>query len=165
MILSAIVAMSEDGLIGTGNNLPWHLPHDLKRFKSLTMGHPMVMGRKTYEAIGRPLPGRTSIVLTRNPEYRAPEGVVVVPSLEQALNACPEDTEVFVIGGAAVYRAALPRVERLYVTLVHGTPEGDIYFPDEDLRQWQLVQEEHHEADETHAYPFSFLEYHRSSRS
>ena len=162
MILSAIVAMTTNGLIGAGDHLPWHLPDDLKRFKALTMGHPMIMGRETYQAIGRPLPGRTSIVLTRNPGLQVPEGVVVVQNLEQALNGCLEDPEAFVIGGAEVYRVALPRVERLYVTLVYGTPEGDSYLPDEDLSRWELVQEEHHAADQSHAYPFSFFEYHRS---
>jgi len=161
MTLCVIVAVSENGVIGRDGDLPWYLPDDLKRFKTLTLGHPMVMGRRTYESIGRPLPGRTSVVLTRNPDF-APEGVTVVPSWDEALAACGAAERAFVIGGASLYRRALAACDRLYLTRVHAAVEGDTFFPEGALEPFRLVREERHEADARHAYPFTFLDYERA---
>lgn len=158
MTLSCIVAVSDNGVIGRDNALPWHLPADLKRFKNLTMGHTIVMGRKTFESIGRPLPGRTSIVLSRR-GYDPPEGVLVAGSLDEALDMCGEDTEVFVIGGASVFREALPRCDRIYLTRVHADIEGDTTFPLESIRGWTLRDDERHAPDEKHPYAYSFQVY------
>ncbi len=158
MTLSAIVAMASNRCIGKDNALPWRLPADLKRFKQLTMGHALVMGRKTYESIGRPLPGRTMIVVTRQQDY-APEGVQVAHSLEQALGMAHGD-EVFLAGGADIYRQAMDRVRRLYLTRIDREYEGDAFFPPLDLSAWTLLAEEHHPATTTEP-PFSFLTYER----
>ncbi len=160
-MLSIIVAMSEDGVIGRGGELPWHLPADLQHFKSLTMGHAMIMGRKTFDSIGRALPGRTSIVLTRRGEIRVP-GVLTARSLNEALDLTPGDAEVFVIGGGELFAQALPRADRLYVTIVHTRiPDGDTYFPQVDLATWQLVIERHRQADDENAHAMTFRMYER----
>lgn len=155
MKLSLIVAMAENGVIGREGALPWHLPADLRRFKTLTMGHPMVMGRKTFESIGRALPGRRSIVVSRNPEWQA-EGVETVTSLEQALTLAAAEEEVFVIGGAEIFALALPRADRLYLTRVHAEIEGDVFFPKLDKSEWRTVSREDLAADEKNLYPTSF---------
>ena len=160
MTLSLIVAMSENGVIGRDGRLPWKLPADMARFKALTMGHPIIMGRKTYESIGRPLPGRRNIVLSSQPGY-APAGVEVVPSLEAALERVRAEDEVFVIGGAAVYRETLPRADRLYLTLVEGDIEGDTFFETPSAASWRLVSEEFRAADRDHAFDLSFNVYER----
>ena len=159
MTLSAIVAMASNRCIGKDNTLPWRLPADLKRFKQLTMGHTLVMGRKTYESIGRPLPGRTTVVVTRQRDY-APEGVRVAHSLEQALELARGDDEAFIAGGADLYRQALERVRRLYLTRIDRDYPGDTFFPEMDLSGWRLVTEEPHPATATEP-PFSFLTYER----
>lgn len=168
MKISLVVAMSENRVIGRDGDLPWHLPADLKHFKKLTLGHVVIMGRKTHQSIiaslGRPLPKRRSLVLSRDPAYRAP-GVEVVSSLDQALDLTAAEPEVFVIGGAAVFAAALPRTDVLHLTLVHAEVEGDVFFPPLDTESWELVSEERHEADERHVYPFSFLTYRRQPQS
>ena len=158
MRLSAIVAMATNRCIGRDNTLPWRLPADLKRFKQLTMGHTLIMGRKTYESIGRPLPGRTTLVVTRQRDY-APEGVQVAHSLEQALELARGD-EVFIAGGADLYRQAMEHVRRLYLTRIGRDYEGDTFFPELDLSGWRLLAEEHHPATATEP-PFSFLTYER----
>ena len=144
MTLSLIVAMTEAGVIGRDNQLPWHIPEDLKRFKALTTGHPILMGRKTFESIGRPLPGRTNIVVTRNPDWRA-EGALAVPGFEEAIQAAsraPGGEEIFAIGGAAIFREAWPRAERLYLTLIHADVPGDTYFPEIDwARSFEIIDE------------------------
>jgi dihydrofolate reductase len=158
MKLAAIVAMASNRCIGKDNTLPWRLPADLKRFKQLTMGHTLVMGRKTYESIGRPLPGRTMVVLTRQRDY-APEGVQVAHSLEQALELARGD-EVFIAGGADLYQQTLERIRRLYLTRIERDYEGDTFFPEVDLSGWKLLAEEHHPATATEP-PFTFLTYER----
>jgi dihydrofolate reductase len=158
MRLSAIVAMAANRCIGKDNTLPWRLPADLRRFKQLTLGHTLVMGRKTYESIGRPLPGRTIVVVTRQRDY-APEGVHVAHSLEQALELARGD-EVFIAGGADLYRQTMDRLRRLYLTRLDRDYEGDTFFPEVDLSGWRLVEEEHHPATATEP-PFSFLTYER----
>jgi dihydrofolate reductase len=130
--LSLIAAMAENRVIGADNRLPWHLPEDLKHFRKLTSGHPVILGRKTYESIGRLLPNRTNVIVTRNPAYRV-EGAVIVGSLDEAIAAAtraPGGDEVFVIGGAEIYALALPRADRIYLTEVHQHVEGDAYFPE-----------------------------------
>lgn len=158
MTLTCIVAVSENGVIGRAGDLPWHLPEDLKRFKRLTLGHTIIMGRKTWVSIGRVLPGRRSVVLTRTAGF-APEGATVVGSLDEAL-AFGED-EVFVIGGASLFAEALPRADCIHLTRVHARIEGDTFFPEEALVGFDLVEEEHHPADARHAHAFSFQTYRR----
>lgn len=153
--LTLIVAAAENGVIGRDNRLPWHLPDDLRRFKRLTLGHPLIMGRRTFESIGGPLPGRRSLVLSRDPGYR-PHGVEVYGNLDAALAAVTDADEVFVIGGAALFERALPRADRIQLTRVHGHIDGDVRFPDPDPAHWRLVSAERHEADAEHALPFSF---------
>lgn len=161
MIVSVIVALDEAGTIGRDGGLPWHLPDDLRRFKATTMGHVLVMGRKTCESIGRALPGRRSLVLSRNPAWRPPEGVEVVPDVDTALARAAGAERVFVIGGAEVFRAALPRADELLVTRVHATVAGDVRFPDVDWEAWTLVSDEFHPADERHPLAFSFRRFAR----
>jgi dihydrofolate reductase len=150
-----IVAAADNGVIGRDNALPWHLPEDLKRFKRLTLGKPMVMGRKTFESIGKPLPGRLNIVVTRDANYRR-EGVVVAHDLEAALDAAGEAPEVMVIGGAELFRLCLPRATRLHLTRVHAHIPGDVYWPGIDTGQWRLTERESHAADERHAHAYTF---------
>ena len=154
--------MAENRVIGRANRLPWRLPADLRRFKSVTMGKPVIMGRKTYESIGTPLPGRSNIVVTRDPDYRAP-GCEVVHSLEQALEAGAGHAEVMVIGGAELYRQALGRAERIYLTLVRAEVEGDALFPDIEPQQWRELERESHRADERNQYDYDFVTLQRVS--
>ena len=163
-MLSLIVAISDNQVIGREGQLPWHLSADLKRFKRLTMGHHIVMGRKTYDSIGRQLPGRTSIVLTRQPDW-AVEGVVTATDFASALTQAGDDEEVFVIGGNQIYQLALPLVDRLYVTRVHATVQGDTYFPDITTDQWLLKQTDSFAADEKNDHDYSFLVYQRNDSS
>jgi dihydrofolate reductase len=156
MQISLIAALDRNNLIGADQEMPWHLPADLKRFKAITMGKPIVMGRKTYETLGRPLPGRHNIILTHNREYQA-EGCTVVHSIDEALEVTSDATEVMIIGGGAIYRQFLPLASRLYLTLIDATFEGDTYFPAIDYEQWQIVSEEQHPQDERNPYPFRLL--------
>jgi len=149
--------------MGRDGDLPWHLPADLKRFKKLTTGHSIIMGRKTFESIGRPLPKRRSIVLSQTPSFQ-PEGTEVAASLDEALKLARTDEEVFVIGGARVFAEALPIADRLYLTRVHADIEGDVFFPEIEDKAWQLTLTQRHESDARHAFPFSFLNY-RSRQS
>jgi dihydrofolate reductase len=155
-LLSLIVAAAENDVIGRDNQLPWHLPDDLKRFKALTMGKPMLMGRKTFESIGKPLPGRTSIVLTRSPGWKH-DGVIVVQSIDEAIQRAGAAAELAVIGGTEVFRATLPRADRIYLTRVHAEIDGDATMPNIDPQVWREGAREHHPADERHAYPMTFM--------
>ena len=157
--ISLVVAMDENGVIGYEGRLPWRLPADMQRFREITMGKPVLMGRKTYESIPprfRPLPGRRNIVLTRDPEYHAP-GCTVVHSLPEALTAVKDEEELMVIGGTAVYTALLPSASRLYLTQVHGRFKGDAFFPPLDRREWREIWREEHKSDDRHAYDYTFL--------
>jgi len=154
-LITLIVAVADSGVIGRDNGLPWHLPEDLKRFKRLTMGKPMVMGRRTFESIGKPLPGRLNIVVTRDTNYRR-EGVTAVHDVDGALRAAGDAPEVMVIGGAELFRALLPRAGRIHLTRVHGNIEGDVMWPALDERDWAVVERETHAADERHAYAMTF---------
>jgi len=162
MRVSILVAVAENGVIGRGGGLPWHLADDLRRFKRLTMGHTILMGRRTWESIGRSLPGRRMIVVSRQVGYRA-EGVEVVPSLADAwqLAEAAREEEAFIIGGAELYREALSRADRLYLTRVHARVDGDTVFPPYDPTEWRQVSSEQHAADAKNDYPFSFELYHR----
>lgn len=160
MRLSIIVAMAQGGVIGRGGTLPWHISADLRRFKRITMGHPIVMGRKTYDSIGRPLPGRTSIVISRQSDYKR-DGVAVLHSLDAAIECCDDTDEAFVIGGAEIYRLVLPRADRLYVTRIRAQIDGDTYFPPIDWNQWRLVEEELGPADDRVPFRYVFEVYDR----
>lgn len=150
-ILSIIVAFDHNRLIGRDNGLPWRLSFDLQRFKRLTTGHAVVMGRKTHESIGRPLPNRLNVVVTRQAAYRA-EGCTVVHSLDDALEACRDQEEVFIIGGASIYAEAMPLANRLYLTRVDAALEGDAWFPELDLSGWTCISSERVPADERNEY-------------
>ena len=154
-MITLIVAVADSGVIGRDNTLPWHLPEDLKRFKRLTMGKPMVMGRKTFESIGKPLPGRQNIVVTRDANYQR-DGVTVVHDLDAAVRAAGDVPEIMVIGGAELFRLSLPLAGRIHLTRVHGDIVGDVLWPALDVREWQVIEREHHDADERHAYSMTF---------
>ena len=151
-----VAAVAENGVIGVEGGLPWKLPNDLKRFKQLTWGHPILMGRRTWESIGKPLPGRRSLVITRA-TLDVP-GVETAPSLPAALEACRGTATVFVIGGARLYAEALPLARILHLTIVHGSPPGDTWFPEFDPAAWRVVEETTHPSDARHAYAYTFRE-------
>lgn len=166
--LSALVAMAQNRVIGKDNAIPWRLPADLRRFKALTMGHPIIMGRKTYESIGRPLSGRINIIVTRQSDYRV-EGAIVVASLADALKSCrcnskkaamqaDTDDEYFVIGGEDIFRTALPLCDRLYVTELLRSYEGDVYFPEFDREEWREITREKHTDESGLEYHFVVLD-------
>ncbi len=151
-MLSIIVATSIDGVIGKDNKLPWHLPEDLKRFKAITMNHPIIMGRKTFDSIGKPLPGRLNLVLSRDPSLKI-EGAHVVSSLDEAFKKVDiQNDEVFIIGGSDVFRVALPMCDRIYLTEIHWEFEGDKTFPGFDRKQFNVIHKEHHEKPMPHDY-------------
>jgi dihydrofolate reductase len=155
-LVSLVVAATENDVIGRDNGMPWHLPDDLKYFKARTMGKPMLMGRKTFESIGKPLPGRTSLVLTRDAAWRA-DGVVVVRSLDEALAWARDVPELCAIGGAEIFRLVLPLARRLFLTRIHASLPGDTFFPKLDASEWREVERTEHAADERHAYAMSFI--------
>jgi dihydrofolate reductase len=156
MTISIIVAVDRQRGIGKDGDLPWRLPADLKHFKRTTMGHPIVMGRKTHESIGKALPSRTNIVATRQHDYTA-EGCVIVDSFENAIAAAQaDDDEVMIVGGASIYEAALPHTDRIYLTVVDGDFDTDTFFPALEPNTWTVVDEESHEADEKNAHPYTF---------
>jgi len=158
--IALVVAVAENGVIGRGNALPWRLSADLRRFKALTMGHTVIMGRKTFDSIEKGLTGRRNLVVSRNPEFR-PEGATRVPSLEAAFNEAGPTGEVFVIGGADIYRQAMPVADKIYLTLVHATPEGDAHFPLPEGTEWALVSTEPRGADDKNEYSSEFRVYQR----
>jgi dihydrofolate reductase len=158
--LSIICAMDQNRLIGKNNALPWHLPGDLAFFKQTTMGRPILMGRKTYESIGRPLPGRQNIIITRDEHYQV-QGCDCCSSIEAALELAAEHEEIMLIGGASLYQQTLERAEQLYITHIHAAFEGDAWFPDFNPKSWLEVWREDHSADEKNGYDFSFVKYSR----
>lgn len=158
--LTIIVAAGENNAIGKDNDLIWHLSNDLKRFKRLTNGHHIIMGRKTFESFPKPLPNRTHIVITRQQDYKAPEGVIIVNSLADAVDAAKTDKQPFVIGGGEIYRQAMPLVDKLEITRVHASfDDADTFFPDIDKTVWKEVERSTHDADDKHAHAFSFITY------
>ncbi len=160
--ISLVVAMARNRVIGSNNALPWHLSEDLKRFKATTLGKPILMGRRTFESIGKPLPGRRNIVLTRDPAWRA-EGVDVVRSVEEALALTCGTPELAVIGGAEIYRLTIPFAARIYLTRVEADVAGDTLFPELDTAQWSETQAGRHPADDRNQYPTTFLILDRSA--
>jgi dihydrofolate reductase len=168
MRCSILVAMSENRVIGRNGRLPWRLSADLRRFKQLTLGHHLVMGRKTFESIGRLLPGRTTIVVTRQPDdsWRTRlacegKGILVARTLEEAQRLAAGDSEVFIVGGGEIYRQSLAVADRIYMTLVHAEVAGDTFFPELDEREWQLAEQTRHGADEKNEFDYTFLIYER----
>lgn len=155
-MISLIVAMAENRVIGKDNALPWRLPADLQHFRRLTTGHPIIMGRRSYESIGRPLPERTNIVVTRRTDYAAP-GCVVADSIDAAISRAEGAKEIFVIGGADIYSQTLRFADRIYLTLVHAQVEGDARFPEFDNALWREASHERHEADVKNPYAYSFI--------
>jgi dihydrofolate reductase len=154
-LISLIVAMARNRVIGADNKIPWHLSNELKLFKSLTMGHHIIMGRRTYESIGRLLPGRTTVIVTRRRDYEVP-GAIVVHSVDEALEAAKGDAEIFVIGGAELFRETLPIADRIYLTVVDAEPEGDTFMPAFELGDWRESQVQSYAPDAKHAFGYRF---------
>ena len=163
-MISIIVAASENGVIGNRGELPWRLSSDLQHFKAVTMGKPIVMGRKTWESIGRPLPGRQNIVITRQAGFKA-EGCDVVESVDAAIAVSGDAEEIMVIGGSEIYALFLSCADRMYLTRVHADIDGDAFFPDDDDHTWALVDYEQHAADDKNEFDYSFQVYERASQS
>lgn len=163
MEVAIIVAMAKNRVIGNGTKIPWHLPADFKHFKKTTMGCPIIMGRITHESIGRPLPGRKNIVVTRNPKTSF-EGAESAKSMESVIQRCKSDgcKKVFVIGGAEIYREAIPQADRLFITQVDAEVDGNVYFPELQLDHWRLVSSSEYKKDDKNQYDMQFLEYVRS---
>jgi dihydrofolate reductase len=164
MIVSFVVAADENNLIGKDNQLPWHLPADLKFFKNLTTGHCIIMGRKTFESLGRLLPNRTHVVITRQSDYKH-EGVIAVNTIEDAIQSCTAkgEEEVFIIGGAEIFKQAMGKADRLYLTRIHHKFEGDTWLPEFKEEEWQLVKKENFGPDEKNAFSYSFNLYERKN--
>ncbi len=161
--LSMIVAMARNRVIGADGKIPWHLPNELQLFKRVTMGHHIIMGRKTYESINRLLPGRTTVIVTRQAGY-AISGAKIAHTLEDAIAQCSGDSEVFIIGGGELYRAAMPLADRIYLTVVDAEPAGDTRMPEVDAAQWRLQSTEQFRRDERHAHDYRFEVHDRVAR-
>lgn len=157
-MISIIVAVARNGVIGGGNALLWHISEDLKRFRAITTGHPVIMGRRTFESVGKPLPNRMNVVVSRQADY-APEGVTVARSLEEALGLFPAQEEVFVTGGGQIYAQAMPLADRIYLTTVMRDYEGDTRFPEWDRSGWSVVFREYHERGRDFPWPFEYTDW------
>src|SRR5690606_22249649 len=155
-MISIIVAAAENNAIGYKNKLLWHMPADLKYFKKTTMGHTVIMGRKTYESVGKPLPGRRNIIITRQKDYTAP-GTQIVHSLKQDIALCDRQEESFIVGGAEIYAEALGYTDRIYMTLIYAEFQADTFFPPVDQKLWHLVSESYHDADASNPYDYNFM--------
>jgi dihydrofolate reductase len=153
-----IAAVSENNALGKDNQLPWHLPDDFKRFKQVTSGHHIIMGRKTFESFPKPLPNRTHVVITRQQNYH-PDGCIVVGGIEESLKIPPKGEDIFVIGGGEIFTLAMPLADKLDITRVHAIIDADAFFPEIDLNIWKLESEEFHPKDDRHAYDFTFQSY------
>lgn len=156
-MLTLIAAASENNALGKDNDLVWHLPDDFKRFKALTSGHYIIMGRKTFESFPKPLPNRTHVIITRQSDYEVPEGCIVVNTLSKAIEVCPENEEVFIIGGGQIYKQSIEIADKIELTRVHTTVEADTFFPEIDEDIWEVIQSEYHPKDEKHEYDFTYL--------
>lgn len=159
-MLSIIAAISDNNALGKENKLLWHLPADLKRLKALTMGHHLIMGRKTFESLGKPLPGRPHIIISKQKNY-FPEGVTVVDSIEKAIELAKEDNQPFIFGGGEIYKLALHLVQKIYITKVHANFDGDTFFPELKSGEWKLIDIQKFEPDEKNKFSYSYLEYDR----
>ncbi len=157
-VLSIIVAMAQNRTIGINNTLPWHIPEDLKRFKALTMGHHMIMGRKTFDSIGKPLPGRTTVIVTRNQGLKV-EGCIIAHTLAEAIAVSAGDNEIFVIGGAEIFAAALPLADTLYFTEIQQDVAGDVFFPEFDKHAWRKITDEPHRQEIPQPLEYHFVTY------
>lgn len=155
MIISAVVAIAANNAIGKNNQLLWHLPNDLKHFKQITSGHTVIMGRKTYDSVGRPLPNRRNIIITR--QQIEISGCEVVHTIDEALALCADEMEVFIVGGAEIYKLAMPETDCIYLTIVHQSFDADAYFPEIDKSEWKETAREDHGTDEKHSIPYSFI--------
>ena len=155
-----IAAIAENNALGKNNDLLWHLPIDFKRFKSITSGHHIIMGRKTFESFPKPLPNRTHVIITRKKEYKA-EGCIIVDSLTKAIAACPKEQDIYIIGGGEIYNLGISVADQLDITRVHSTFEADTYFPEIDLKQWELTKSQFNNKDDHHLYDYSFQTYRR----
>ncbi len=159
-MITIIAAVAEQNALGKDNQLIWHLPADLKRFKQVTSNHHVIMGRKTYESLGKPLPNRTNIIITRNGDFKA-DGCVIVNSLEQAIEASKEDRNPYILGGAEIYKQAIEIVDKLDLTFVHHTFDADVFFPEIDPKIWKETSREDFKADDKNNYAFSFVTFER----
>jgi len=157
-MLTIIAAVAKNNALGKNNDLIWHLPADLKRFKAITLGHHIIMGRKTFESLGKPLPNRTTIIITRNPDYIAP-GCIVVNELTEAIKAAAEDENPFILGGAEIYKQAMSFADILDLTLVHESFDADVFFPNIDMSKWTEMSRQDFKADEKNKYDYSFVQY------
>ena len=163
-MINIVVAKASNNVIGAKNDLIWHLPNDLKHFKSITSGHPIIMGRKTFESLGRPLPNRTNIVVTRDQNWNA-EGIEIASSLPKAIEAAKKiDDDIYIIGGGNIYKQAMEFTDILYITEVHHEFDGDTYFPEIDSDEWEEVEQEDFKKDEKHPYAYSFVTYKRADK-
>ena len=157
-MITLIAAVAENNALGKDNQLLWHLPNDFKRFKTITSGHYIIMGRKTFESFPKPLPNRMHVIITRQKNYTS-ENCIVVDSLQTAISVCPKDEELFIIGGGEIYKQSIEIADKLDITKVHTTFEADTYFPEIDLNKWKLISEEFHTKDEKHHFDFTFQTY------
>jgi dihydrofolate reductase len=159
-----IAAVAENNALGKNNELLWHLPKDFKRFKEITSGHHIIMGRKTFESFPKPLPNRTHVVITRQKDYVC-EGCIVVQDLEKAIAACPKNEDIFIIGGGEIYSQSIHLADQLDITRVHHSFDADVYFPEIDSKIWELISEEVHLKDEKHLYDYSFQTFVRKNKN
>lgn len=161
-MITLIAAVAENNALGKNNQLLWHLPDDFKRFKNITTGHHIIMGRKTFESFPKPLPNRTHVIISRQKNYQ-PDGCIVVDSLEKAIAVCPKNEETFIIGGGEIYKQSIAIADKLDITKVHHTFDADTFFPEIDLNEWKLTSSEFHLKDEKHQFDFAFETYLRNS--
>ncbi|WP_347067929.1 dihydrofolate reductase [Flavobacterium sp. WV_118_3] len=155
-MITIIAAAAENNALGINNQMIWHLPDDFKRFRTLTTGHYIIMGRKTFESLPKLLPNRTHVIITRQQDYPVPEGCIRVNSLEEAIKACPQDETIFIIGGGEIYKQSMAIADTIELTRVYTNPEADAYFPEINPHEWQLISDEFHPKDDKHAFDFSF---------
>jgi dihydrofolate reductase len=157
-MITLIAAVAQNNALGKDNQLHWHLPDDFKRFKNITSGHYIIMGRKTFESFPKPLPNRTHVIITLQKEYK-PEGCIVVNSLEEAIQSCPKQEDIFIIGGGEIYKQSIAIADKIDITRVHNSFEADTFFPEIEIEKWQLIFEEFHSKDERHDFDFTFQTY------
>jgi dihydrofolate reductase len=157
-MITLIAAVAQNNALGKDNQLLWHLPDDFKRFKNITSGHYIIMGRKTFESFPKPLPNRTHVIITLQKEYK-PEGCIVVNSLEEAIQSCPKQEDIFIIGGGEIYKQSIAIADKIDITRVHNSFEADTFFPEIEIEKWQLIFEEFHSKDERHDFDFTFQTY------
>jgi dihydrofolate reductase len=150
-----IAAAAENNALGKDNALPWHLPDDFKRFKALTSGHYIILGRKTYESLKNPLPNRTHVIITRQKDYKV-EGCIIVSDIKKAIEACPKNQDNYVIGGGEIYKQSIDLADKIELTRVHDNFDADVFFPEIDLNKWELIKDEYHPKDEKHKYDFTY---------